>query len=44
MNNNLRVLIGTVVAVIVLTVPLFLLPVDGMLITAYLFALAGSRC
>jgi len=41
MNNNLRVLIGTVVAVIVLTVPLFLLPVDGMLITAYLFALAG---
>lgn len=41
MNNNLRILIGTVVAVIVLTVPLFLLPVDGMLITAYLFALAG---
>ena len=41
MNNNLRIFIGTIVAVIVLTVPLFLLPVDGMLITAYIFALAG---
>ena len=41
MNNNLRIFIGTIVAVIVLTVPLFLLPVEGMLITAYIFALAG---
>ncbi len=41
MNNNIRIFLGTLIAVIVLTVPLFLLPCDGVLITAYIFALIG---
>ena len=41
MNHNLRIYLGTAIAVIILTVPLFLLPCDGMLITAYIFSLIG---
>ncbi|MBQ7207123.1 MAG: hypothetical protein IJS01_04930 [Lentisphaeria bacterium] len=41
MNDNHRILLGTVTAVIVLTIPLFLLPRDGLLFTAWGFALAG---
>ena len=41
MNDSHRIWIGTVTAVIVLTIPLFLLQRDGLLFTAWVFALAG---
>lgn len=41
MNNKMRIGLGTAVAVVLLTVPLFLLPVSGVLITACLFGLLG---
>ena len=37
----MRIFLGTAIAVIILTVPLFLLPHDGILLTAYIFALLG---
>ena len=38
-KNNLRIFLGGVIGVAILTVLFFLLPVDGVLITAYVFAL-----
>lgn len=39
MNNNLRIFLGGAIGVAILTVLFFLLPRDGVLITAYVFAL-----
>lgn len=41
MKNNLRIFIGTFAAAALLTIPLILLACDGILITAYIFSLAG---
>ena len=39
MNHNFRIFLGGVIGVVILTVLFFLLPRDGVLITAYVFAL-----
>jgi hypothetical protein len=41
MNNNLRILLGTVVGIVVLTAPLFVIPRSNTLVIAYIFALLG---
>ena len=41
LNNTKRIYLGAVVAVVILTSLLFLLPRSGILITAYIFAIAG---
>ncbi len=41
LNNTKRIYLGAVVAVVILTALLFLLPLHGVLITAYVFAIAG---
>ena len=41
MKNNIRIFIATLIAVIILTVPLFLLECNAILIIAYIFALIG---
>lgn len=38
-HNNLRIFLGGIIGVVILTVLFFLLPRDGVLITAYVFAL-----
>ena len=39
MNHNFRIFLGGIIGVVILTVLFFLLPRDGVLITAYVFAL-----
>ena len=41
MNNNLRILAGTVVGVILLTIPLFLLSSGGVLTVSWIFSLGA---
>lgn len=41
MNNNQRIFLGTFTGVVILTIPLFLLERSGILLTAYVFGLAG---
>ena len=41
MNNNLRILAGTVIGVILLTIPLFLLPSGGVLTVSWIFSLGA---
>ena len=41
MNNNLRIFAGTVIGVILLTIPLFLLPFGGILMVSWIFSLGA---